>query len=460
MPAATTVESGSCNSPVGRATHLIGIGTMYSLVSRHGLPADNYRLLVENSVEEPTEVSEVFSVTACPDCPPDPDAAVVAAFKAAAAAMSGPAGNMTMMCELTGVLEKVAGKAVKARGIVKLPDSDDVSSLTADSLSFVMTFFGGGFVMYNPLTVNIRKGLDIQKALACATKQMYADQAADPPDPAFGTVAQPVYRDVAALGPEELDAVNASVDRQRALGVAMLHGYERYQGARDAGNADAQVRQLRAAGDLAGRQADELEATAAALRSWAAVAEVDDELSGVLLTSAERDEVVAAHTRVRTDGFSGAELDQLHTLGYSDPEIAIIRAQFTGDITSVPADTTYADALRQVADGMEAQVEAYSDFGLELLVLAGRIAEENANHPPTADDLAVGAVSGVATAVALSGADSDGDPLTYAIVQPPAHGSLGGAGPPAPTPRRPGSPAPTRSPTPSATALRRRRPRP
>ena len=53
-----------------------------------------------------------------------------------------------------------------------------------------------------------------------------------------------------------------------------------------------------------------------------AVADADAELSGVLLSPAERDEAVAAHTRVRTDGFSSAELDQLHTLGYSDPEIA------------------------------------------------------------------------------------------------------------------------------------------
>ncbi len=428
VPESATAESGSCAGAPGGKNRLVGIGTLYTLITGHGLPAGNYRLLVENSVEEPTEVSEVFTVTTCPDCPVDPDAATVAAWKAAASAMSGPTGNMTMMCKLTDVLEKVAGKAVKARGIVALPSSDDVSALTADTLSFVMTFASGGFVMYNPLTVNIRKGLDIQKALSCAAQQMYADQAADPPDPNFGTVAQPVYRDVAALGPTELDTLSTSQDRQRALGVAMLHGYERYQGARDAGNPDAEVQQLRAAGGLAGQQADELQQSAAALRSWADVAAADDELSGVLLTPAERDEIAAAHARVRTDGFTGAELDQLHTLGYSDAEIAIIRAQFTSDIDAIPVDTTYPDALRQAADGMDAQVQAYRDFGLELLVVAGRIAEANANHAPTADDLSVDATSGLATTVTLSGADTDGDPITFDIVQQPGHGTLGGSG--------------------------------
>jgi hypothetical protein len=51
------------------------------------------------------------------------------------------------------------------------------------------------------------------------------------------------------------------------------------------------------------------------------------------------------------------------------------------------------------------------------------------NQPPVAPNQAVNVPQNTATAVTLNASDPDGDPLTYAIVTPPAHGTLTGSGP-------------------------------
>jgi hypothetical protein len=50
------------------------------------------------------------------------------------------------------------------------------------------------------------------------------------------------------------------------------------------------------------------------------------------------------------------------------------------------------------------------------------------NRPPVANDALVTATSAVPSAVGLNAADPDGDPLTFTIVTPPAHGTLTGSG--------------------------------
>jgi hypothetical protein len=51
------------------------------------------------------------------------------------------------------------------------------------------------------------------------------------------------------------------------------------------------------------------------------------------------------------------------------------------------------------------------------------------NRPPVANAQSVGTVLGIAVPVTLTGSDPDGDPLTFAIVTSPAHGSLSGDAP-------------------------------
>jgi hypothetical protein len=51
------------------------------------------------------------------------------------------------------------------------------------------------------------------------------------------------------------------------------------------------------------------------------------------------------------------------------------------------------------------------------------------NDPPTANPQAVSTPRDTAKAITLTGSDPDGNPLTYAIGTPPAHGALTGTPP-------------------------------
>ena len=57
------------------------------------------------------------------------------------------------------------------------------------------------------------------------------------------------------------------------------------------------------------------------------------------------------------------------------------------------------------------------------------IAVTHVNHAPTADAQSVTTAEDAAVAITLTGSDSDGDPLTYLIVNAPAHGTLSGTAP-------------------------------
>ena len=51
------------------------------------------------------------------------------------------------------------------------------------------------------------------------------------------------------------------------------------------------------------------------------------------------------------------------------------------------------------------------------------------NHPPTAEDKSVSTPQDTPVAITLTGTDPDGDPLTFAVVSDPAHGTLSGTAP-------------------------------
>ena len=52
-----------------------------------------------------------------------------------------------------------------------------------------------------------------------------------------------------------------------------------------------------------------------------------------------------------------------------------------------------------------------------------------ADRPPIADPQQLATAEDVALPITLTGSDPDGDPLTFEIVDPPAHGTLIGAAP-------------------------------
>lgn len=63
------------------------------------------------------------------------------------------------------------------------------------------------------------------------------------------------------------------------------------------------------------------------------------------------------------------------------------------------------------------------------IVPAERLAPPQPNAPPVADTILATTVEDSPTAIALSGSDPDGDPLSYAVLTQPASGSLAGTAP-------------------------------
>ena len=73
---------GSCDTPAwGTPNDIIGIGTVITLLQAPSLVPGDWRILVQNSVGEPTEVSEIFTVTACQTCSREAALSVVNAWK-------------------------------------------------------------------------------------------------------------------------------------------------------------------------------------------------------------------------------------------------------------------------------------------------------------------------------------------------------------------------------------------
>jgi len=156
--------------------------------------------------------------------------------------------------------------------------------------------------------------------------------------------------------------------------------------------------------------------SADALRSWADDAADDEDLAGIVLTSADATGLSALYERVRDTGFTADEIARFHAVGYTDADIAAIRTHASVGIDDIQTDTTYADSLRQVADDLESQVDAVADFASEMYAVAGRIeaAGGGAGQAPVASFTAV-PTSGFApldVTFTDTSTDADNDALT------------------------------------------------
>lgn len=385
---------GTCDHPAMGHARFIGatVGLAFTLIANAPLRPGRFQLLTENSLGDSLRRSFVFTVSACGDgCPLNLDFQIVQEFKATATRM---AAAFEKPCTFHFVLEAVAGRAIGMRGI----DHD-------------LTYGDHGFTIQDPLTANINKGLDILHDISCGAQKMYESIAADPPDAGFDVIATPDPQSVGSLQPASLQAVAESVEMERALSEAALHALERYQGALAAGDAAAQVAQLEALGGNVLNLSHEIGLTARVLRTWTTEAPLDPDLDRVMLGAADAPILKALYARVLGTGFSPAEIDQFHGFGYTDGQIAAIRVRASRGIDAMPIDTTYADAMAGLADGIEMEIEAMADFAGAAFALAASLA---ANLGPdaafSADPISGGAPLEVT--FTSSATDPNGDSLT------------------------------------------------
>jgi hypothetical protein len=175
--------------------------------------------------------------------------------------------------------------------------------------------------------------------------------AADPPDPNF----QQLTPLLASAPLERLDndpltngilQVDDSMRFEEAVGEALLHSMERYEGAVDANDAEWALIHARAVRDNAARLRDQIGRTTAALAA----------LRDAVLTDPRNLEGVAANIaalalRVSTTGFSVDELRQFRNLGLSQATVNNLHDQIAG-----LAPFTFSRA--PVAGGIDSSIAA------------------------------------------------------------------------------------------------------
>ncbi len=122
---------------------------------------------------------------------------------------------------------------------------------------------------------------------------------------------------------------------------------------------------------------------------------------------------------------------------------AVVSGSWSGVVSGGSTGTTGADGrvgfssgyatstgvFRFTVTGVTTPVEHAFDADGSILTAAVETTVSPANRSPLAQPQALTATGGVARAVTLGATDPDGNPLTYAVVDAPAHGSLSGLPP-------------------------------
>ena len=196
----------------------------------------------------------------------------------------------------------------------------------------------------------------------------------DPPDSNYTTVAEPEYDDLPPPG----DALGAdlvtALDHLNGDSMALLHGYERYQGA-DADGSEPNVHGRRARCRSRASTCSRTRAGASrSLRSVATRSESDPDIRNQLFSGDDFDVFDATLDRVRTSGFTAAEIGRFHDAGLTDDEIALLRERYSRDVSAsgLTSDSTLADALRGLADGLEPTLEPTEAFARNASAVARR----------------------------------------------------------------------------------------
>ncbi len=120
------------------------------------------------------------------------------------------------------------------------------------------------------------------------------------------------------------------------------------------------------------------------------------------------------------------------TLSGTDPDgdalsFVVATLPTHGSLSGSGANRRYTPAANY--NGPDSFTFTANDASATSAVATVSINVTSVNDPPMADPATMLAVSGEPTPVTLFGNDGDGDPLTFVVVEAPAHGTLAGEGP-------------------------------
>ena len=395
----TDVGDGSLNCDDAQAwgspNQIITLGTFITPIESPSLAIGTWRLLGDGgSLPGQDALSLPFTVTPCTVCDPRIGAASIQFYKDIAARMAPPISNM---CTLFNYMDMVGDVATGLRAGATLA-LNTVGSLPRFGALVnvpIAGSFGFGAVAVNAALDIPTRPLDayllLVRTITCRTQDMYRDIMADPPDPNYNAVPQPVFSELPTVTNQLVDDVAESMDRQRAFGAAGLKAFERYQGADNDDSHAGVALQADAMGDNGFALRDEMRRGADLLRQWSAQLATDDRINTRHIDPADPDlqTIQAAEERLRASGLNATEIAELRSAGLTDSEIADLERELKrADVSQAPRNKTVMEVLDTAAGAMDAAAADIDQFARDAYAVSARI---TAVAPPTSRHLHVGA---------------------------------------------------------------------
>ena len=383
-----SADDASCARPAwGTPNDVSGLGLTFLPIQPPILYVGRWRLLGHGD-EGGRVLSQPFTVLPCEhSCQPELALATLADWKAAAQASAdalgygcGDSGLKEVLDAVSAAKEGVAAVLAARTALVdqlslvrrttRLKAVAPVASSTLVSASSTLVSVGTGFVSM-PLPIfqnNEERAKALLKLLTCNLQLMYEDIVLDPPDPAYREVASAALLDQPEM-PGVSDTATALIDalaRQYGYGRAQLHAVERYQGAVADGQQAFVHAQALAIARHGSALVDSQREAVDLLRAYADEASADPVLAGATVPDqATLDGLKSLYERVKTSGFTAAELAGFSAAGYSADEVAQLRAGFEVDLSVVEPGRPYPQALAAVADELEAAIPAFDRLARE-----------------------------------------------------------------------------------------------
>jgi len=350
----------------GSPNAYLGVGTVFTPIESPSLKLGRWKLLADGGVKGTAvdSLSDVFTVAPCSECDPSIATLALSSWKASAAAMA-PIGQLCDAADVAGQVVGLAGLASSGRDLItKVVGSLPRYAVTAVPIGGSFAF--GGLVVAGSVglpTSAPEAYLAVVKLVSCRAKQMYADIEADPPDPNFLSVAEPLASPLPRMADPTVAALASSMERLRSLLRAELTAFERQLGALEAGDeAAADIQRLATARFGEGVRAEMLR-SAVLMDEWAD-ALATDEVGDPAITQEAVDNAAALHERVRTSGFTQDERDAI-AAAVPGVDVFEYESEFgSQDVTQAPVGKSLVGAVRAAADVLAGQAPVQEDFAL------------------------------------------------------------------------------------------------
>jgi PKD repeat protein len=286
-------------------------------------------------------------------------------------------------------------------------------SAAFDPIDFLLLFF-------NPLSPSPAELLQLQFAVINQEIQQsnhWAGIEADPPDPTFTQFAE--------LGPVETFTPNTgsrleaavvdlgnNIAEESAILEALKISFERFQGAREAGNAEYSLLQAEEVKKFSDMLVISLGENNLALSNVAN--EIQN--TGIDLNAMAND-LIALQNRVNTVGFTADEIEIMHSSGMEDGDIELLKQNFLDE--EYTAFQENGDILSQISAELTLNNIAIANFqnlSSDATDIINSLSPSVEVNHPTADPNGpyFGDEGSPITFDGTGSSDPNGDPLTYA----------------------------------------------